>query len=160
MATRIEIDKRIDVAESLLVLCKPIWQVERELARKYKVSTRQAREYIRRVRERWKRESGTLDREARRDAMRASVSMIFEKSMALEKVLIDRKGKPIKKPKTKKLMTIPTPDLECALRAGQVLIQLDGLQGPAQIEVKGDVTLADLAEKAERELKRRGEDPS
>jgi hypothetical protein len=134
MTTRATMDERVDVAEGLLVQCKPVWQVKNELAQKYRVTIRQAREYTERVRERWAREAGALDRSARRNAIRASVEDIYSKAISQTRVLRDQKGKPVTDPKTKKPILIPVPDLRGALRAAQVLIALDGLAEPFKVE--------------------------
>lgn len=133
MTTRIKMDERIDVAEGLLVQGKPIWQVVNELAQKYRVTPRQAREYVQRVRERWAREAGALDRSAQRDEARASVKDIYNRAISQTQVLRDPKGKPVVDAKKKPIL-IPAPDLRGALRAQQILIALDGLAAPIKVE--------------------------
>lgn len=128
--TREEKAQRVDAIESLMTrrLSQP--GIVAWARREWAVGERQARDYIRAVRDRWAAEAGGdlgVDRQERRLHMRASLNDIYARAMARSEIVRDAAGNPFIDPTTGKPLVREVPELRTAVRAADALCRLDGL---------------------------------
>ncbi|MEQ8721011.1 MAG: hypothetical protein RID81_07020 [Sandaracinaceae bacterium] len=143
-ADAFELERRLEYVEERLVLRLSTARVQREVAERYGVTTRTARDYIRKVRDRWNEEASTEDRVERRNHMRASVNDIFVQAMTRRVPVLERGGAPVLEEDPdggSRPVEREEPDLKTAIRAAETLCRLDGLydaKGAAQ-DVLGEL---------------------
>jgi hypothetical protein len=102
---------RLTEVEELLEARLSPMRVEATLSQRWGVTQRCVRRYVRAVRRRWRVESRSMDRTARRDQMRSTI----------EGILYDARQ---------------SGDLTQALRAADMLVRLDGLDAPIEVDVR------------------------
>jgi hypothetical protein len=130
--------ERLVEVETLLTRRVGSRRIEKLLAERWSLTTRQVRHYIARVRRTWEAEASSEGREAKRDAMRASLDDLYANAMGRTEIVRDAKGSPILDPQGKPLVR-PNPDTKTAVRAAAEIIRLDGLAAPTKVEVSGAV---------------------
>lgn len=144
-----ELARQLADTEEALVTLRNSWRVELHLAKRHGVTTRTARKWMARVRAKWRADATTVDRDARRDDMRATLTTILASALmrtemvkdkdgdfvfAMERVQqadgtlvelrkLDKNGLPVP-------MTRPSPDRQRALHAAAQLRHLDALDEP------------------------------
>lgn len=126
-------ERRLEEVEELLVRRVRTPKVEAHCAKKYGVSTRMVRKYIRRVRDRWAEEAAALGpraREERRAQMRATLETILSEALMRQVPLKDAVGTPMINPATGKPHMVASPDHRSALHACRQLAHLDALEEP------------------------------
>lgn len=121
-----EIARRLDETETLMARRLSTSRVSQLVAAKYGVTERQARKYIRKIRDRWAAESSSQDRSAKRDQLRATAEAIVSAALNKSEVVRDAAGNPVLDSSGSPVMR-ETPDLKTAIRGADVLARLDGL---------------------------------
>lgn len=159
IARQRDIEERLFEAEQLLVKRLSPSSVQRQLSGKWNVTQRQVRDYIREVRRRWKTEADALAetehgrREEQRTWLRETLNAAYAAAMCKTQVVFDEKGKPVRDDDGNP-MVIDAPDTRSALRAAQLLMELDALAVDKKIEIKhtGAVAVSPFAERSRADL--------
>jgi len=133
---RIE-DQRELEAEQALLRRLPPQQIANVLSARWQVTERTAWNYIARVRARWEHESANEGSQGARDAarahLRASLNDVYSKAMGRRGQVLDATGQPILDAAGQ-----PTyqerPDLNNAIKAARLLVDLDALQQPPPVQ--------------------------
>jgi hypothetical protein len=141
MALHEEREDRLREVEGAMARRIPTRQLEAMFAKRWNISVRQVRRYVATVRDRWREEAQELesDRPKQRDAMRASLNVVFSKAMTKTAVVKDAAGNPLIDPATGRPLTMEAPDLRGAVQAAKVLVALDALDAPQRVELGGTV---------------------
>lgn len=141
-ATQEVIEERLVETEAALLRRLAPARVAQTLAERWKVTPRQVRDYIREVRDRWRTDAEQLApdeqrrRIAQRDHMRASLNDAYSRAMGRTEVVRDGAGTPVMDPQTGRPLLREVPDLNKALRAAALLMDLDALAQPKAVNIK------------------------
>lgn len=130
--TRQEHAKREAQVEQALLRRLPPTQIARTLAVEWQAQERTVWTYIKTVRDRWAREAmdETASRTSARIYMRASLNDLYARSLGRREVVRDSAGNPVLDPTTGKPLTVEKPQVQDALKAAKLLMDLDALQAP------------------------------
>ncbi len=136
--TKLEYESRIADTEEHIVRLRSSPRIIRVMAAKYRVDPKSVANWIREVYDRWAAEATEVNREARRNEMRATLNTVV--SMALNKstVLKDINGNPMIDAVTQKPITRALPDIKSVLDATKQLRALDGLDAPVRVDARLD----------------------
>jgi len=134
-ARQLEVEQHELEVEQGLLRRLPPQQIARALATRWSTTERTVWAYIARVRARWEREAADGGRrEEARDHMRASLNDVYAKAMGRRAALTDDKGVAILDQKTGQPMMAERPDLNNAIKAARLLVDLDALQQPPPVQ--------------------------
>ena len=115
------------------------------MKKRFGAAPRTAKRYVHDVRKRW-REEGTSEvrgdiRRQRRDSVRASIEYAVALAFSKTETVEDAQGNPILDPRTGHPLQKSNPDLQRALMGLRHLMDLDGLQAPARVQIEQNVAI-------------------
>lgn len=135
-------EDRLAEIEAALVRRVGYEAIARTYAQKWGLQARQIKRYIAEVRKRWREEAearGPGERIEDRAHMRKSLNDAYYRAMSKAEIMRDASGQPIMH--NGKPLKSEKPDVNAAVGAAKVLIQLDGLadKTPQEVEIKATV---------------------
>ncbi len=138
-AIAVHVQARLAECEDMLASGIQPKRVVADLRARHGLSKAQGSRYLTQAYARWAQEAGTLDRDARRNQMRATLWAAYCKAMNLERTGVT----------DGKTYTYPAPDLRSATSILDILCRLDGLISPPTVNVAvgvvGEQAIAALA---------------